>query len=998
MRYRWAGAGAPLLAALVLAAAPCRIAIGETSPDKEATGDRFEITLLPVLDGGRVTAIDVRSVIHGSLGPDSGLLSISAPIVYAAVEGIADRVTDLKLSDRNGDVPLAVDDDPSAPGGFPYYRHWRAKRDVVFPVTMSYRSETEPDDAPRAPPFGIRASAGGIAGAGSGFLVLPENVTSLISRVQWDLSGLPEGSAAISTFGDGAFDLNGPPEALRQGWFMAGPVQRFPASGDANGFSAAWLGEFPFDAASEMQWAGEAYLFLGDFFEYLDPAPRYRVFMRMLDSPGRRSAGTALDNSFMLSRGRAGEEEPGGVGPRATFMHEMIHQWVGGIEGTIGIISWFSEGLTTYYTSLLTLLAGYRTADEYGEAINDLAKAYYTNPARNWTSEQIAEAGFSNERARRTPYQRGALYFANLDSQLRAASGGAENLHLFMREIFTSREVDEDFVFDHDAWTDLISARLGPKATEEFTNIIFEGRTIIPAPDAFGPCFERRPAVFTSEDGEAFNGYKWVRTASTPDQACREYATARNFSGDSFVTTHRGAFNGTEVDYSAAFEEIVLADEDGRKTGSVFATSYVREDAPNPASRPVIFIWNGGPGAASQTLHIAGFGPRRLAMPLDVTAPVGPPYETVDNPYTVLDSADLVFVDPVETGFSRILPHGDRAYFFSATGDAESVAQFIQEWLKRRHREASPKYVMGSSYGSIRAALVAGLLAESATPLDGAILLSQGVNLVETTQRKNNLIGFAVNMPQIAAIAWFHGRASRQELPVADVIDETYDFAMSEYLLALAKGNSLTEAERKAIANRLQELTGISAAYYLDNGLIIDKHTFGLELLKGKSRVIGQGDARYTAAVDDPEGPASPTRGVPIAFRNHLRNFLAVTLPVEEYRSLAPDIGQYWDYEGWSTLDGSKTPRGARRSIFADFDYPGELGRAFEASDSFRLMIATGIYDTLTTTGPARLLAANPGYPRDRIVLYEYVGGHAFYSNDAEFERLAGHVRSFVTQ
>ncbi len=471
-----------------------------------------------------------------------------------------------------------------------------------------------------------------------------------------------------------------------------------------------------------------------------------------------------------------------------------------------------------------------------------------------------------------------------------------------------------------------------------------------------------------------------------------------SFSGQSFATKHSGTFNGTPVNYIATLDETVITNEDGQDTASIFATSYVRQDVADPASRPVIFIWNGGPSAASQTLHIAGFGPRRLIVPLDVNAPIAAPYKTTDNRHTVLDVADLVFVDPVETGFSRILPDVDRGYFYSADGDAESIAQFIQKWLIKNGRENSPRFVMGTSYGSIRAALVAGVLAETPTPLDGAILFSQGLNLVETTQRKNNLVGFACNMPQIAAIAWYHGKTAMQDKPVADVIDEMYDFAMGDYLVALAKGRYLPDPDRQVIAERLAGLTGISVDYYLANDLIIKKPTFRRELLKDQGLVLGSGDARYAAAVDDENGPASPTQGVAEAFREHLQEFLGITLPLDEYRGSAPDTGRNWDYDGWTTLGGGKVPRGSKRSIFGDFDYPGEIKRAFDANESFRIMIATGIYDTLTTVGPARMLAATPGYPGGRIDMHDYVGGHAFYSNDAEFNRLADDVRKFVVR
>jgi hypothetical protein len=520
--------GTELVATLLLAAVPVHAEGTDTDADYEVSGGYFEATLRPVREGGvDVTAIAVHSVIHATLEPDSGPFSVTAPVVYASVPGIADRVVNLRITDRDGDVELAPEDDPAAAGGYPYYRHWRAMRDVVFPVTITYRSEVEPTSERRGPPFGIHASAGGVSGAGAGFLVLPENVTSTVSRVHWDLRDLPPGTVSISSFGEGAFELEGPPADLMQGWYMAGAVGCYPESGDANGFSAAWLGDFPFDETEEMRWAGEAYAYLGEFFEYLDPPPRYRVFLRMLDEPAP-GGGTALVNSFMLSRGQPTPDDARDESPRGTFVHEMVHLWVGGIEGTQGLISWFSEGLTSYYTILLPFLGGFETLDDYGRGVNELAKVYYTNAARNWTADQIAEVGFGNEQARRVPYQRGVLYFADLDAKIRAATGGQENLHSFTREIFGKREEDETFLFDHDKWKELLAAKIGPSAPEDFTDIIINGKTIIPATDAFGPCFERRPTVFADDDGAEFESYEWVRVASVSDKDCRDYLRGNN--------------------------------------------------------------------------------------------------------------------------------------------------------------------------------------------------------------------------------------------------------------------------------------------------------------------------------------------------------------------------------------------------------------------------------------------------------------------------------------
>ncbi len=474
----------------------------------------FDVLLKPRRDGGQeVTAIEVWSELDAPAGTP---LSLTAPVVYAALRGVADRVENLHVYDAAGAVPLTVSEDPPVPGGFPYYRHWKAQRPVNYPVTVTYRSLVQPPGSPNGPPFGIRPSGGGVSGAGSGFLVLPEGIEEAVLRVKWDLSDLPPGSIGVTSFGEGSFELRGPPSQLMQGWYMAGPVGRFPEEGDVDGFSATWLGSPPFDAHAEMAWAAKLYGYLGQAFGYLNPPPRYRVFIRVLDTPPF-GGGTALTRSFMLSRGPG---EPQEQGPRLTFAHEMIHQWVGGIDAPYGVSSWFSEGLTTYYTAVLPMRGGFISIDEYGSAIEAIARGYWGSPGRDWPATRIAEVGFGDERIRHVPYNRGALYFADLDARIRAKSNGKRRLDDLLGQVFRSREAGVRI--DHAAWKALVTKELGPSAADEFESVILEGRMLTPAPDAFGPCFERRPKTY-DVDGEKVEGFTWVRVQGIAESVCRQW-------------------------------------------------------------------------------------------------------------------------------------------------------------------------------------------------------------------------------------------------------------------------------------------------------------------------------------------------------------------------------------------------------------------------------------------------------------------------------------------
>ena len=450
-----------------------------------------------------------------------------------------------------------------------------------------------------------------------------------------------------------------------------------------------------------------------------------------------------------------------------------------------------------------------------------------------------------------------------------------------------------------------------------------------------------------------------------------------------FVTKHTGTFNGQRINYVATVGETILKDEAGTATASLFSTSYIHADMNDKARRPVIFAFNGGPGASSAFLHMGAIGPKRVVFPADLNAEIAAPYKLADNNYALLDMADLVLIDPVETGYSRLAPGAKRESFNTAEGDAKSVAQFIQAWIKANARETSPKYVVGESYGTIRAVLVAEELAKTGTTvaLDGVVMLGQAVNIVETVQRVGNVMGYAANLPALTAIAWYHDRIDRTGKTLDGLLDESYNFAMSDYLTALARGRDLPDAERARIAERLAALTGVRAASYLANNLAISKEGFRAEILKDKGLIVGRYDARYVGARSDPAAKLmSPFEATA---KEHLTKTLGVTL-TDEYRTLNRAASRSWDY-------------GDQPSPFADYDFAGAFGRVMKTQANLRLMIGTGLYDTTTTTGAARYLLARNAYPAERVISRNYEGGHMFYSNEAALKAFTDDLRAFVS-
>jgi carboxypeptidase C (cathepsin A) len=451
---------------------------------------------------------------------------------------------------------------------------------------------------------------------------------------------------------------------------------------------------------------------------------------------------------------------------------------------------------------------------------------------------------------------------------------------------------------------------------------------------------------------------------------------------------HTGTFNGKRVAYEAAVEAIDVSGPDGKPGARLVTISYIAQNVGDRANRPVLFAFNGGPISASNVLHMGMLGPKRVAIPDDIAADPAT-FKIVDNHYTVLDVADIVFFDPASTGFSRTAAGVDPKSYFSVNADGQETAQLIVEWSKLHHRTTSPKYVLGESYGTMRAASVANQLQKLSLPLSGVILVGQALNIIEFSQRPANIISYVASLPTLAAIAWSHGMADLHGKTFDQFMDEVELFARTDYLTALFQGNKLDSATRDAIATKLADYTGIPASYYLANNLEISKEKYRRELFRDKGEILGMTDGRYigplaaSGPTRDPAGVISDAYGK--AFTAYLRDDLKIA-DTGAYIPLAKGIDGFdaWNYNGTGT------------SPFADWPFPALLTEVFAANPNFRVMVDNGYEDTQTTVGAAQMLVDRSGWPSDRVSLHFYQGGHTAYSIEDTLKRMTDDLRSFI--
>ena len=392
-------------------------------------------------------------------------------------------------------------------------------------------------------------------------------------------------------------------------------------------------------------------------------------------------------------------------------------------------------------------------------------------------------------------------------------------------------------------------------------------------------------------------------------------------------TTHTVSIGGKDVEYTATAGRLVLTEEEGKKKASFFFVSYARTKVKDTANRPIVFAFNGGPGSSSVWLHLGALGPRRVLMD-DEGMPFPPPGRLVDNKHSILDVADLVFVDPVGTGFSRAIPNEDVKSFHHFKKDIEAVGEFIRVYLTRHQRWGSPKFLAGESYGTTRSAGLAGhLYSRHGITFNGLMLISSilnfqtaGFDSATGTFRRGNDLPYIVFLPTYAATAWYHGMLSTkdQERPLRELLDEVEQFAANEYALALFLGSALPADRFKKIAKKVARYTGLSEQYVSRYDLRIEILRFCKELLREQGRTVGRIDSRYTGIDRFKDGDsfeADPSMDATMgAYTSALNAYMRDELDYESdlpYEILSAETWQNWDYEDFKNayVDVSETLR-----------------------------------------------------------------------------------------
>ena len=461
-----------------------------------------------------------------------------------------------------------------------------------------------------------------------------------------------------------------------------------------------------------------------------------------------------------------------------------------------------------------------------------------------------------------------------------------------------------------------------------------------------------------------------------------------------FVKQHRMRLGNEDVAYTTTSEEIFLKDPAGKPTASFFTIAYTKDGA-RADDRPVTFVFNGGPGSASLWLHFGLVGPKVIDIPSDASDPGPPPYKLRDNPNTIFRATDLVFVDPIGTGYSHAMGDKKDEDYWGFDEDADSVADFMRAYITQHDRWNSPKYILGESYGGIRSSLLVPRAQNAGIGLNGVILISPALNMAMLPFiTEGNDLAFATHLPALAATAFYHHKLGDEFKDLSALLSEVEKFAGSDYLVALFQGDDLPKAEQQRIAEQLHRYTGLSTQYIMRSRLRIDAIRFTKELLRDEGKAIGLLDGRYkqdeldnVATYPDSDPFDAKTGPIYISlFQSYMKSELGIEND-RRYYPQSPDANRAW-----------KRPAN-RRGAFAGFiDVTGALAQGTKDNESLRVFAAAGYHDLTTSYFATRYMLEHSGIDAAHLTIKDYLGGHMMYLYRPSADQLSNDIVAFINK
>jgi carboxypeptidase C (cathepsin A) len=466
---------------------------------------------------------------------------------------------------------------------------------------------------------------------------------------------------------------------------------------------------------------------------------------------------------------------------------------------------------------------------------------------------------------------------------------------------------------------------------------------------------------------------------------------------ESSVTDHTVRIGDQTINYKATASTTMLKDDKGEPTALMYSTAYTRSDVKDLGQRPIAFIYNGGPGSASVWLHMGAFGPRRVVTDNAAATPPAP-YKLVDNSESLLDKADLVFIDPVGTGFSHAVGKAEDKNFWGVDQDVKSLAQFIVTYVSRNGRWNSPKFLMGESYGTFRSVALGNYLqANDGMYINGIVLISSVIDTSSLAFATGDDRSYIFYVPTYAATAWYYKLIKDPPADLSVFVDSARKFAGGEYAAALMKGSSLTAAETADIAKKLSAFTGLSEDYLIKADVRVALPQFDAEIQRSRGLVVGRYDSRfsgntYDLLTENSEFDPSFTAVVgafTAGFNAYVRDDLKFGQD-KAYKVLPSEPSQNWDWK-------HNAPPGG---FFPSAPNVGpDMIRELLDNPHLHVQIENGYFDSATPFFATEYTTDHlllPADARARISLKYYDSGHMIYLHDEDRAKLKANIAAFM--